>query len=482
MTVDVLEDYTNKIIKAYKDAEQKNSTTITIKPPKRSLIWKDERVKEQNKMKNQAKYDYRASNTATNKNALNREHKTLTRIMSKVRKEIFRGDMTKITLEKDMSRLTKYAKNGKMKEVGLIKDATGSLATSPEAAIDALCKAHFPDARNMTSECVSDYIRTSNQRIGAKSPKTYNWITAEIIGKAINSFKNNKAPGLDGITPNILKLSGNTAIDSLKLLFEMQITLQYTPSLLRTSKVAFIGKADKDDYTLPKSFRPISLTPFIFKLLERVGSWYIIHKTLKENPLNKRQHAYRTGKLTESAISQVINQVEKGLLNRSYTLACFIDISSAFDRLDPDKAIKALIDKGIPKSIALWYKDYLKMRFLSITIKGITVRKCTSIGCPQGGVLSTILWNVAFDNLLNLFNNDRVICVGYADDGSLLLSHDNLPYLFLRLNEALTRCQNWATEFVPILARRQQLKLCTSNQNKKIGGITLDSYLRTALV
>ena len=118
------------------------------------------------------------SNTAANKNILNREHKTLIRIMSKVRKEIFRGDMTKITSEKDMSRLTKYAKNGKMKEVGLLKDATRNLATSLEAAIDALCKAPFPDARNMTSECVSDYIRTSNQGIGAKSPKTYNWITA----------------------------------------------------------------------------------------------------------------------------------------------------------------------------------------------------------------------------------------------------------------------------------------------------------------
>ena len=336
VTVDMLEDYTTKIIKTYKSVEQKHSTKITIKPPKRSLIWKDERVKEQNKIKNQAKYEYRAKNTAANKNTLNREHKTLTRVMSKVRKEIFRGDMTKITTEKDMSRLTKYAKNGKMKEVGLIKDASGNLATSPEAAIDALCKAHFPDAKNMSTECVSDFIRTSNQRIGAKTAKTYNWITTEIIRKAINSFKNNKAPGLDGITPNILKLSGSKAIDSLKLLFEMQITLQYTPSLLRTSKVAFIGKADKDDYTLPKSFRPISLTPFIFIHLERVASWYIIHKTLKENPLNKRQHAYRTGKSTESAISQVINQIEKGLLNRSYTLACFIDISSAFDRLDPD--------------------------------------------------------------------------------------------------------------------------------------------------
>ena len=52
-----------------------------------------------------------------------------------------------------------------------------------------------------------------------------------------------------------------------------------------------------------------------------------------------------------------------------------------------------------------------------------------------------------FDNLLNLFNDDRVICVGYADDGSLLLSHDNLPYLFLRLNEALAKCQQWAATF-----------------------------------
>ena len=131
----------------------------------------------------------------------------------------------------------------------------------------------------------------------------------------------------------------------------------------------------------------------------------------------------------------------------SFTLACFIDISSAFDRLNPKKAVEALINKGIPRAIATWYKDYLTKRFLDITIKGKNIKKVTSVGCPQGGVLSSILWNVAFDNLLNLFTNDRVICVGYADDGSLLLSHDNLPYLFMRMNEALGRCQKWAEEF-----------------------------------
>ena len=47
---------------------------------------------------------------------------------------------------------------------------------------------------------------------------------------------------------------------------------------------------------------------------------------------------------------------------------------------------------------------------------------------------------------LNMFNGGRVICVGYADDGSLLMSHNNLPYLFMKMNNALKDCQRWAQD------------------------------------
>ena len=46
------EELTNAIIKAYKEAEARNSTTRKIVPSKRDLIWKDSRVKEQNMIKN----------------------------------------------------------------------------------------------------------------------------------------------------------------------------------------------------------------------------------------------------------------------------------------------------------------------------------------------------------------------------------------------------------------------------------------------
>ena len=146
-------------------------------------------------------------------------------------------------------------------------------------------------------------------------------------------------------------------------------SLNYTPSTLRTSKVIMIPKQGKDDYTLAKSYRPISLTPFLFKLNERLSAWNILETTLKKNPYHKRQHAYRMGRSTESAISQVLNEIEKGKEKGLHTITTFIDISSAFDKLNPAKATDALIKKGVNKTIALWYRDYLLERHAHIELK-----------------------------------------------------------------------------------------------------------------
>ena len=102
---------------------------------------------------------------------------------------------------------------------------------------------------------------------------------------------------------------------------------------------------------------------------------------------------------------------------KSFTIATFIDISSAFDKLDPWKATTALIKQGVDTNIALWYRDYLTDRHVYLHIKGSKTARRIVTGCPQGGVLSTILWNLAFDDMLNLFKGKGIKCVGYADDG-----------------------------------------------------------------
>ena len=106
----------------------------------------------------------------------------------------------------------------------------------------------------------------------------------------------------------MLKLVSDECLDLFEELFNEMLSLGYTPLIMRTSKVIMIPKAGKEDYSVPKSYRPISLTPFLFKLLERVNAWDIMETALAENPLHKRQHAYRMGRSTEFAISQVLNE------------------------------------------------------------------------------------------------------------------------------------------------------------------------------
>ena len=118
-----------------------------------------------------------------------------------------------------------------------------------------------------------------------------------------------------------------------------------------------------------------------------------------------------------------------------------------FDKLDPWKVTTALIKRGVDKDIALWYRDYLTDRHAHLHIKGSSTTRRIEIGCPQGGVLSTILWNLAFDDMLNLFKGKGIICVRYADDGCILVTGRHIKSLYRDMNEALERCRNWAEEY-----------------------------------
>jgi hypothetical protein len=48
------------------------------------------------------------------------------------------------------------------------------------------------------------------------------------------------------------------------------------------------------------------------------------------------------------------------------------------------------------------------------------MRVAVSRGCPQGGVLSPLLWCLVVDDLMSRFSMDGEYCQGYADDICLL--------------------------------------------------------------
>lgn len=97
--------------------------------------------------------------------------------------------------------------------------------------------------------------------------------------------------------------------------------------------------------------------------------WHVEDQTLKEHPYDEMQHAFRSGRSTESALSQLVSEIEKGVLLRGYTLAVFTDIKGPFDNLSFEAEKKALKSKQISKYMIKWYTQYLENRTSTIELK-----------------------------------------------------------------------------------------------------------------
>ena len=232
----------------------------------------------------------------------------------------------------------------------------------------------------------------------------------------------------------------------------------------------------KDTYDQAKSFRPITLTSYVFKGIEKLVYWHLEETTLRRIPYNKNQHAFRPGHSTESALSKIVNEIEKGTLRRGYTLAVFLDVAGAFDKLSFEAAKKALKCKQIKKEIKTWYLQYLENQTSIIELKNISRKIEIKTGCPQGGILSVLLWNITFDTLLKKITKGRVKCIGFADDGTLLIHGRDLKTMKNLMQKAINKVMDWANECnLKLSPNKTHAMLFT--RKRKIQNVNIDLFI-----
>jgi hypothetical protein len=117
-------------------------------------------------------------------------------------------------------------------------------------------------------------------------------------------FKPLKSPGPDGIKPIVLQHLTSNYIERLSLIYKACIRVGYLPKSWCTSEVIFIPKPSKESYDLANSFRPISLSSFYMKRLEKMVHWELERTSLAVDPLHTKQHAFRKVKCTDTVLYQ----------------------------------------------------------------------------------------------------------------------------------------------------------------------------------
>ena len=84
-----------------------------------------------------------------------------------------------------------------------------------------------------------------------------------------------------------------------------------------------ILKPDKDP-TNPLSYRPISLTPTFSKLMERMVKQRLMWFMERNSILTPLQSGFRKNRSTVDQLLRLETDIQKGLVNKEYTIVIFI--------------------------------------------------------------------------------------------------------------------------------------------------------------
>ena len=365
--------------------------------------------------------------------------------LRKSKRDTWREHCSKISNLPDLFRLQKSLKKEHSNGLSTLRKPDGSYTETSMETGKLLLETHFPECIAISPSPILLDNRT-NTADGTSKKLVDKIISTQTVQWAINKFEPYKAPGPDGVYPCLLQQGSEVITKPLVRIFKASLLINHIPSNWTEVNVIFIPKAGRANEQSPKSVRPISLSPFPLKIMEKLIDYHIRMHCLKEKPLNKQQFAYQPGKSTETAIHCLTSKIEKTLKAKQISLCGFIDITGAFDNTTYEAIETSMVQKNIPPLIINWTLQMLKGRIISTTIGDEKLSISATRGCPQGGVLSPLLWTLVIDDLLNLLKQNGFDAQGYADDLVITVTGSFEDTISERIQEALKMVTNWCTQ------------------------------------
>lgn len=167
------------------------------------------------------------------------------------------------------------------------------------------------------------------------------------IKRIIKKFKNNKAPGADGIPNKVLKNLNKKALVQLNHIINACLKTGYFPTKWKEATVLALPKPGKDHKNVT-NYRPISLLSTMSKILEKMILNRIRTQLGIEDLLIEEQYGFRSKRDTVKQLARVTYEIKNNFnMNRS-TAAILLDIEKAFDTVWHANLIVKIDDLGTP--------------------------------------------------------------------------------------------------------------------------------------
>jgi hypothetical protein len=140
-----------------------------------------------------------------------------------------------------------------------------------------------------------------------------------------------------------------------------------------------------------------------------------------------------------------------------------------------------LVRHGSEYTIVWWIRATIEGHVAVVTLNGTSVGLAISRGCPQGGVLSPLLWCLVVDNLLTRLSGGGVFIQEYAYAICLLAVGKFLSTVSGLMQWALLTVETWCNK-VSLSVNPDKTRLVAFTRKRKLPGFFEPHFFRVTLV
>lgn len=243
-------------------------------------------------------------------------------------------------------------------------------------------------------------------------------LTLEEVERQLNNAKSWKAPGDDGLPTIVWKQIWPVVKDRVLALFQHSLREGTLPHQWLHAKIIPLKKPGKEDYTVPKAWRPISLLATLGKILESVVAERLSYAAETYGLLPTNHFGGRKKRSAEQALMTLQEYIYAAWRRKHVVSAISFDVKGAYNGVYRERLLQRLRARRIPEWLVRWIGAFCSNRTATIQVNRYNseVVSLPQAGLSQGSPLSLVLFSFFNADLVQRQIDANGGAIAFVDD------------------------------------------------------------------